>query len=420
MDVVPLALLVPLLPALILLSALFSAAETAVLSLNRYRLQYLANSGHKGARRARFLLKRPERLTSFTQVVCTLLNILAAATAALLAAHLLDAGLTAIAVTGLLLTPLLVVLTQLLPKSLAAAYPERIAFTFSHLLKPLLRLSRPWLALLHAGAGRLQRLTGADQAHDEPLSQKELRAMADDDRPVPARHQSMLLNILDLEQMTIEDIMVPRNEIVGIDIEADDDDLLRRLGECRYTRVPVYRHDIDNIAGFLHLRSVAQLAGNGGKLHRRALLKALEEPYFVPESTPLHTQLLNFQQQKRRIASVVDEYGTVRGLVTLEDILEEIVGEFTSNLDTDAQEIVAQDDGSYIIDGAAGIREINRALDWKLPVDGPKTLSGLLLEHLEGFPDGQVGLRVGNYKFETETVQGNIVKRVHASASTQH
>jgi Mg2+/Co2+ transporter CorB len=281
----------------------------------------------------------------------------------------------------------------------------------------LLRWCYPLVWLVNTVANKLLRLIGIDpDKHiEEPLSQDELRTIVNEaGEMMPQRHQGMLLNILDLEQMSIDDIMVPRNEMVGLDLDDDDETLIKQLSECEFARVPVYKKDIDNVVGILPLRIVGRLIDSGGKLNRRALLKEIDEPYFVPEGTALHTQLFNFQKQKRRIAIVVDEYGAVQGLIALEDILEEIVGEFTSNLPTESEDIIEQSDGSYVIDGSAAIREINRALEWKLPTDGPKTLSGLVLEHLEAFPDGQVGLKIGDYYFETLDVQSNIIKHVRA------
>jgi Mg2+/Co2+ transporter CorB len=413
-------LLVPLLlplAALLLLSAFISGSEAALMALNRYRLKHLAANGHKGARRAAALLDRPERLAGFALAARTLLNIFAAALATLAGLRLLgDSPLLAVAV-ALSLTALLLVFCDAVPKRLAARYPERIAFAVARPVRALLRVFYPLAWIADASAVRLLRATGVDpdERGEATPSQSELRALVSDAGDlVPEQHQGMLLNILDLEQMSIDDLMVPRNEMTGLDIGDSDEALLRQLSECEFARVPVYKKDIDNIVGILPLRSIGRLIEPGGKLNRRALMKEIEEPYFVPEGTALHTQLFNFQKQKRRIAIVVDEYGTVQGLIALEDILEEIVGEFTSSLATESEDIVEQTDGSYVIDGSAAIREINRALDWKLSTDGPKTLSGLLLEHLEAFPDGPVGLRIGDYFFETLDVQGNIVKYVRA------
>ncbi|HSB96503.1 MAG TPA: HlyC/CorC family transporter [Spongiibacteraceae bacterium] len=417
MDEVPLELLFLLLAALIILSAFFSSSETGMMALNRYRLKHLVSSGHKGAKRASSLLERPERLIGFVLIGNTLANVLASAVATVISIRLLGDNGLAVTIASFLVAVFLLIFSEVAPKTVAALYPERVAFPLSIALKPLLRATYPLVWLVNTVANKLLRLIGIDpeKHNEEPLSQDELRTIVNESGElIPQRHQGMLLNILDLEQMSIDDIMVPRNEMVGLDLDDDDETLIKQLSECEFARVPVYKNDINNIIGILPLRVVGRLIDNGGKLSRRALMKEIDEPYFVPEGTALHTQLFNFQKQKRRIAIVVDEYGAVQGLIALEDILEEIVGEFTSNLATESEDIVEQSDGSYVIDGSAAIREINRALDWKLPTDGPKTLSGLVLENLEAFPDGSVGLKIGDYYFETLEVQSNIVKYVRA------
>jgi len=406
-----------LLAVLIALAAFFSSAETGMMSLNRYRLKHLVSNGNRSARRASWLLKRPDRLLGFILIGNTLVNIFAASIATVIGLRLLgDSGL-AVTVSGILLTLLLLIFGELTPKTIAALYPERIAFPLSHILKPLLRLFYPLVLLVNGITNNLLRLVGINPAKrpEEPLSQAELRTIVNEaGQLIPERHQGMLLSILDLEQMTVEDVMVPRTEMLGIDLGDDDASLLEQLRACKFTRLPVYREDINNIVGILHLRAGARLLNAAGAFDRDALMREIKPPYFVPEGTPLHTQLFNFQKEKRRVAVVVDEYGAIQGLVTLEDILEEIVGEFTSNLTNSSDEIVAEADGSYTIDGGTVIREINRALEWNLPTDGPKTLNGLLLEHLEAFPDGAVGLRVGNYTFETLEAQGKVLKKVRA------
>jgi len=233
---------------------------------------------------------------------------------------------------------------------------------------------------------------------------------------IPSRHRGMLLNILDLEQVSVDDIMVPRNEVFGVDLDDSDEDVLRSIQTSSHTRLPVWREDINNIVGVLHMRSMSRIIDSHG-LDRKALEREMEKPYYIPESTPLHTQLMNFQQMKRRLAVVVDEYGDVLGLVALEDILEEIVGEFTSNLAETEDEIFPQRDGSYIIDGTANIREINKTLEWELPTDGPKTLSGLILENLESFPDANAGLAIGNYRLEILELEGNVVQAVRVEVA---
>lgn len=417
MNEVPLGLLFFALGASILLSAFFSSSETGMMALNRYRLKHLASSGHKGAKRAAQLLEHPERLISFVLIGNTLANVLAAVLATLIAIRIFGDNGIALTIATFLVAVALLIFSEVAPKTLAALYPERIALPFSYVLKPLLRWTYPAVWLVNTAASRLLRLVGIDphKREEEPLSQDELRTIVNDaGEIIPQSHQGMLLNILDLEQMSIDDIMIPRNEVIGLNLDNDDSTLLKQLNDCEFTRVPVYKADINNIVGVLHLRSVSRILDSTGVLNRRALMKEIDEPYFVPEGTPLHTQLFNFQKQKRHLAIIVDEYGVMQGLITLEDILDEIVGEFTSNLSDKSEEIIEQSDGSFIIEGSAGIREINRTLDWKLPVDGPKTLNGLLLENLEGFPDAHVGVRIGDYFFETLDVQGNIVKRARA------
>lgn len=417
MNEAPLGLLFLLLIALVFLSAFFSSSETGMMALNRYRLKHLASSGHKGAKRASQLLERPERLISVVLIGNTLANVLASALATFIAIRILGDNAIAVTIASFLVATFLLIFAEIAPKTVAALYPERIAFPFSRALKPLLRSIYPLVWLLNTIVNKLLRLFGIDpnKHKDEPLSQEELRTIVNDaGEIIPQRHQGMLLNILDLEQMSIDDIMVPRSEVVGLDIDDLDATLIQQLSTCEFTRIPVYKKDINNIIGILHLRAVIRVIDKDGQLNRRTLLKEIDEPYFVPEGTPLHTQLFNFQKQKRRMAIVVDEYGVVQGLIALEDILEEIVGEFTSNLADESEEIIEQNDGSFLIDGSASIREVNRTLDWKLPTDGPKTLNGLLLETLEGFPDADVGMRIGEYCFETMNMQGNTVKSVRA------
>lgn len=417
MNEAPLGLLFLLLFALAVLSAFFSSSETGMMALNRYRLKHLASNGHKGAKRAAKLLERPERLISVVLIGNTLANVLASALATFIAIRILGDNGLAVTIASFLVAVFLLIFSEIAPKTVAALYPERIAFPFSRILKPLLKSIYPLVWLLNTIVNKMLRLFGIDPTkHQEaPLSQDELRTIVNDaGEIIPQRHQGMLLNILDLEQMSIDDIMVQRSEVIGLDLDDSDATLIQQLSTCDFTRIPVYKKDINNILGILHLRAVIRVIDSSGQLNRRALLKEIDEPYFVPEGTPLHTQLFNFQKQKRRMAIVVDEYGVVQGLIALEDILEEIVGEFTSNLADDSEEIIEQNDGSFVIDGSASIREVNRTLDWKLPTDGPKTLNGLLLETLEGFPDADVGMRIGEYCFETVNMKGNTVQSVRA------
>lgn len=413
MNEASIGVLCGILAALILFSGFFSGSETSMMSLNRYRLKHLRKS-HRSARLATRLLERPDRLIGLILIGNNLVNILASSIATVIALRLWgDAG---IAVAAILLTIVILIFAEVTPKTLAALHPERIAFPASYALNALMYVFYPAVWAINQVSNALLRILGVevDKRPEDALSSEELRTIVGEAGPmIPPRHKRMLLNILDLEEVTVDDIMIPRNEIYGIDVEDPDEVIVDRLRTSNYTRVVLFREDISNVLGILHLRLVTQFMV-GDSLDREAMLRAADEPYFVPESTPLHTQLRNFQKQKRRMGIVVDEYGSVMGLVTLEDILEEIVGEFTSSLVGETPEIVKQNDGSFVIDGATSIREINRSLQWSLPIDGPKTLNGLILEHLETIPEAHVGLRIGGYSFEILEMQGKVIQSVRA------
>jgi len=415
----PLGLLFSILVALILLSGFFSSSETGMMTLNRYRLKHLKEKGHRGAIRASKLLDRPDRLIGLILIGNNLVNIIASAIATVIAIELW--GNAGIAIAAVSLTLVILIFAEITPKTIAALYPEKVAFPASMILAPLMKLFYPVVWLVNGITNGLLRLLGIDASkHPElGLSSDELRTIVNDaGHHIPPRHQSMLLNILELEKVTVDDIMVPRVEVFGLDLADDDDVLLRRIQSSEYTRLPVFQDDINDIRGVLHLRRASRFIDGEG-LHREDMMKELEDPYFIPEGTPLHTQLLNFQQQKHRIAVVVDEYGEVMGLVALEDILEEIVGEFTSNLAETIEDIYPQNDGSFIINGTANVRDINKSLQWTLPTNGPKTLSGLLLEYLESFPDGNVGLIIEGYALEILDLQDNVVQAVRARVQTE-
>ncbi|MFV8816936.1 HlyC/CorC family transporter [Haliea sp. E17] len=420
MDDAPLGILFSILAALILFSAFFSSSETGMMSLNRYRLRHLQKDHHRGAIRAGKLLDRTDRLIGLILIGNNLVNILASAIATVIAIRLWgDAG---IAIATLGLTLVILIFAEVTPKTIAALHPERVAFPASLILLPLMKLMFPVVAALNWITNGLLHMLGFDpkQELDESVSSEELRTIVTDaGRLIPARHRGMLLNILNLEYVTVDDIMVPRNEVFGIDLNTSDDDILRRIQASSHTRLPVWREDINDIVGVLHTRNLTRVIDSGG-LDRVALEREMDAPYFVPESTPLHTQLMNFQKNKHRLGIVVDEYGEVMGLVALEDILEEIVGEFTSNLQGSQDNIFPQRDGSFIIAGSANIREVNKALKWHLPTDGPKTLSGLILETLESFPAGNAGLSIAGYHLEILELQSNVVQAVRACPAKAH
>ena len=416
MDESPLGLLFSILAVLIICSAFFSSAETGMMSLNRYRLKHLREKGHRGAIRASKLLARPDRLISLILIGNNLVNFIAASLFTLIAIRLWGEA-TSVVLAPVLLTVVVLIFAEITPKTMAALHPERIAYPATLVLIPLMKLFYPFVLMINVVTNTLLKLVGVDpERHKgDHLSSDELRTIVGEAGPhIPKRHQGMLLNILDLEEATVEDIMIPRNEISGLDLTHDDDALLNEIRGSEFTRLPIYEDDIDNIVGILHQRDVNRVIDESGKLNREALQLVIRDTYFIPEGTPLHVQLLNFQKQKRRIGVVVDEYGVVLGLVTLEDILEEIVGEFTSNLADEIDDIYPQEDGSYIIDGGATIRDINKSLEWNLPLDGPKTLNGLLLEHLESFPTAQVGVRIGHYHFDILEIKDKMIETVRA------
>ena len=388
-----------------------------MMSLNRYRLKHLQKNDHHGAIRAGKLLARPDRLIGLILIGNNLVNILASAIATVIAIRLWgDAG---IAIATLSLTMVILIFAEITPKTVAALHPEEVAFPASLVLLPLMRLLYPLVWLVNTITNGLLHMLGVDPVHksDENLSQEELRTLvAEAGALIPHKRRHMMLNILALEEVEVDDIMVPRNEVYGIDLEDSDEDILRCIQTSSHTRLPVWREDINKIVGVLHLRNISKIIDKQG-LDRAALEREMEAPYFIPESTPLNTQLMNFQKKKHRLAVVVDEYGQVMGLVALEDILEEIVGEFTSNLSETEDNIFPQRDGSYIITGTANVRDLNKALEWDLPTAGPKTLSGLILENLESFPDGNTCLVIGNYRLEILELKGTVIQAVKVQST---
>lgn len=412
-DDIPTGYLVGTLVILIFLSAFFSGSETGLFSLNRYRLRHLAKKMRQpGATRAYDLLQRPDRLIGLILLGNNFINILASATATLLGLKLY--GEAGIAVATGVLTFVILIFAEVAPKTVAALHPERVAFPAAFVLKLLLKVLYPLVWAVNAIANGLLRLVGISTA-DAPklhLSSEELRTVVHEaGSMIPQRHQQMLLSILDLEKVTVEDIMIPRSEIFGIDLEDDWADIVQQISSSQHTRLPVYKGGIDNVLGIVHLRNVLAVHKHG-ELTREAFMKVIRDPYFIPEGTALNTQLLNFQQQRRRIALVVDEYGDIQGLVTLDDILEEIVGEFTTDPATLSKGIHPQDDGTYLVDGSANIRDLNRLMQWNLPTDGPKTLNGMIIEYLETIPEAGTSLLFAGYPLEIVQTTASAVKTV--------
>ncbi len=413
MDNTHLSVLIVALLIMLVLSGFFSSAETGLMALNRYRLRHKAKSGHKGAQRASKLLEQPDRLIGLILLGNNFVNILASSLATLIAIRFL--GEAGIPLAALVMTLVLLIFGEVAPKTLAAMHPERIAYPAATVLTLLMKLCYPvvWAVNMIAnGLLRLFGLTTTDASH-HALSPEELRTVViEAGVMIPRRYQSMLLSILDLEEITVDDIMVPRNEIAGIDLEDPWEKILEQLTQSAFTRLLVYRENIDQVIGFIHLRRVAGLIARNPNFGRKELEELIREPYFIPEGTPLSTQLLNFQKERRRYGLVVSEYGDLLGLVTLEDILEEIVGEFTTDPLTLSRNIVPQPDGSYLVDGSTSVRMLNRALSWDLPTVGPRTLNGLIMEQLGAIPEPGARLELEGYPVEIVKTVGNRVETV--------
>ncbi|WP_313021386.1 HlyC/CorC family transporter [Atlantibacter hermannii] len=399
---------------MVVVSAYFSGSETGMMTLNRYRLRHLAKQGNRAARRVEKLLRKPDRLISLVLIGNNLVNILASAIATIVGMRLYGNAGVAIA-TGVL-TFVVLVFAEVLPKTIAALYPEKVAFPSSVLLGPLQIVMLPLVWLLNSVTRILMRMVGikVDNVVSAALSKDELRTIVNESRSqISRRHQDMLLSVLDLEKVSVNDIMVPRNEIVGIDINDDWRAIVRQLTHSPHGRIVLYRDSLDDAISMLRVREAYRLMTEKQEFTKEMLLRASDEIYYVPEGTPLSTQLVKFQRNKKKVGLVVDEYGDIQGLVTVEDILEEIVGDFTTSMSpTLAEEVMPQNDGSVIIEGGANIREINKAFNWRLPEEEARTVNGMLLEALEEIPANGTRVRIGQYDIDILDVQDNMIRQV--------
>ena len=404
-----------LLVILLILSAFFSGSETGMMALNRYRLRHQKKKS-SGARRAAKLLEKPDRLIGLILIGNNAVNILAAIIANMLAIiYVGEAAAPWVATASL--TVLVLVFSEVTPKTIAAQNPEWFAFRTSHILRPLMQVMVPLVVLINKFTNFVISLLGFDPTkdRDDGLDSEELKSLVDlSSHKLSSNNQGMLKGILDLENITIEDIMIPRNEMQGIDLEEPIDSIKSAILDSEYTRQPLYKGDINNIIGVFNTRKAHHLL-KSQKVSHKLVRQLSEKAYFIPESTTLMNQLLNFRDKKARFGIVVDEYGEVQGLVTLEDILEEIVGDFTTDIADQIDEIHKISKDKFEIDGGATIREINKATGWSLPTDGPKTLNGLVLEQLENIPDGNISFLIDSYCFETANIEGAMVKKVSVS-----
>ena len=412
MNDIPISTLFGVLALLILLSAFFSGSETALMTLNRYRLRHLADEGHRGAILASRLLKRPDRLIGLILLGNNFVNVLASSIATIIALRLGGEG--AVAIAAGLLTLVILIFSEVTPKTLAALRPERLAFPAALVYTPLLKICYPLVWVINIIANQILKLLGVslEDGADQALSREELRSVVlETGAMIPKKHQKMLLGILDLEKITVEDIMIPRHEIGGIDIQDSIEEVVLQVQNSHYTRLLVFEGSIDHVIGTVHVRH-AMHALTKENLTKELLRDTCRAPYFIPASTPLNRQLLNFQRQKNRLGLVVDEYGDVMGLVTLEDLLEEIVGEFTTDPSDELSDVQPQEDGSFLVDGSASVRELVRTMHWELPTDGPKTLNGLIIEYMETIPEAGTSLLLEGYPLDIIQTKGNAVKTV--------
>jgi Mg2+/Co2+ transporter CorB len=399
---------------MVVISAWFAGSETSMMTLNRYRLRHRAKQGNRQAKRVEKLLRKPDRLISLVLIGNNLVNILASALGTIVGMRLFgDAG---VAIATGTLTFVILVFAEVLPKTIAALYPEKVAYPSSLLLAPLQIIMLPLVWLLNTIARLLMRLMGmkVNTVISSALNKDELRTLVNESRTqISRRNQDMLLSVLDLENVSVDDIMVPRNEIVGIDINDDWKAIVRQLTHSPHGRIVLYRDSLDDAIGMLRVREAWRLMNEKKEFTKEVMLRAADEIYVIPEGTPLNVQLVKFQRNKKKVGLVVDEYGDIKGLVTVEDILEEIVGDFTTSMSPGlAEEAMPQDDGSVLIDGSASVRELNKAFNWHLPEEEARTVNGMLLEVLEEIPVAGIRVRIAQYDIDILDVQDNMIKRV--------
>jgi Mg2+/Co2+ transporter CorB len=414
LDDIPLSVLIGAFVVLLLLSAFFSTSETSMMAVNRYRLKHLVRDGHRGARLASRLLEKTDRLLGVILLGNNLVNTAVATLGTVITVRLLGSNEIALSVATLSVTFSILIFSEVTPKVIGATYSERIATSVSYVLTPLLRLFYPVVWFVNLFVQALLRLMGLKPLNGgtTQLGMDELRTLVlEAGGFIPEKHQSVLLNIFDLENSTVDDIMTPRHQIEAIDLNDPLDHILHQLSTCYHTRLPVYEGTLDNIIGILHVRKVLHVTQNE-EFSLEELRKIIRDPYFIPSGTPLLAQIQHFQQNQRRIGLVVDEYGELLGMVSMEDILEEIVGEFTTHSPAQSGSLLQQPDGSWVVDGGALLRDLNRKLGFVFPLSGPKTLNGLILEHLEDIPESGTSLKIGGHPLEILQTQDRAVKTV--------
>ena len=412
MDEISLNSLLITFVVLLFVSAFFSVSETSMIALNRYRLKHLARTGNRGAKLTAQLLAQTEKLLGVVLLGNNLINTAAASLATVIAFRLLGESELGVAIATGAAAFFILVFSEITPKVIGASYPERIAFPASYVLAPLLRVLSPlvWFINLFVKALlTLLRLKPLSAGQPMMLSLEELRTLVlEGGHFLPPKHQKILLNLFDLQSITVDDLMTPRSQIEAVEIDTPPEELKRQISTSNHTRMPVYRGSLDNIIGVLHLRKVLNLGADD--IHSDTLMQILRPPYYVPAGTPLLAQLQNFQEEEERLGLVVDEYGELMGLITLEDILEEIIGEFTTHSPLHGGGITRQDDGSVLAEGVTSLRELNRKLGTQFVLDGPKTLNGLILEHLEDIPEPGTTVKIAGVPIEIVQTQDRAVR----------
>lgn len=406
MNEIPLWILFTSIAFLVLMSAFFSGSETSMMAINRYRLKHLVKEKNKSAKRVSKLLERTDRLLGVILIGNNFTHTLSTALATVVAIRIWSDN--AVLAVTVFMTIIMIIFAEVMPKTIAALKPESIAFPSSYLLKPLSKILSPLITLVSYASNSVTKLLGIDldDSNKDELKPEELRTLLQSSG-VPKRQEEMLMGIFDMDYLSVNDVMIPKNEIIGIDLNDDMDRILEQLQEIDFTYIPCYEDSIENILGFLSINKKADFLGNVIK-SKENLKAELREPLFVPENTPLVKQLANFQSSGRRVGLIVDEYGDIEGIITLRSILEIIVGEITT--DMEKMDIMPQADGSFLVEGGMMIREINRRLEWELPTEGPKTLSGLILEEIQTIPETNIGLTIDGFRMETVLIKDNVIK----------
>lgn len=419
MDNVPIAWQLAILALLLLISGFFSIAETSLMSLNRYRLRHLVKEGHRGARLASTLLAKTDKLLGVILLCNNFANAASATLVTIITVELFGEGEWILMIGTLAVTFAILVFSEISPKVIAAAYPERLGIFCSYILYPLLKLLYPavWFVNLFVkGLLKLFRVNINFSESAQSLTMDELRSIVTDaGHFMPKKHRAILLNLFELEKITVDDVMTAHTLVEIIDFDAPIDDILQRISSSHHTRLPVREGESEEIVGIIHIRKVINQIRThmqDNELTKESLREIIEDPYFVPAGTPLYTQIQQFQENQERIALVVDEYGEFKGLITLEDILEEVIGDFTTQSPSRIGSYRQETDGSWLVDGSSALRDLNKKLNLQLPTEGPRTLNGLILEHFEDIPEPNTSLKIGDHRLEIMQTQDRIVKSV--------